>query len=97
MHILKRYDRKELNDKTIESFECDLFKVGLYRPMLQPASVQRKWASSKSGEFADQPLTDEEAVQIYTMNDPNSNNGIKATRRPDSRKDGRAALTPSSN
>ena len=77
MHILKRYDGKELNDKTIESFECDLFKVGLYRPMLQPASVQRKWASSKSGEFADQPLTDEEAVQIYTMNDPNSNNGIK--------------------
>lgn len=77
MHILKRYDGKELNDKTIESFECDLFKVGLYRPMLQPASVQWKWASSKSGEFADQPLTDEEAVQIYTMNDPNSNNGIK--------------------
>lgn len=77
MHILKRYEGIILNDKTIESFECDLFKVGLYRPVLKPASVQRKWASSKSGEFADQPLTDEEAAQIYTMNDPSSNSSIK--------------------
>lgn len=33
MHILKRFNGRILNNKTVELFERELFKVGLYRPM----------------------------------------------------------------
>ena len=55
MNILKRFDGEILNDHTVELFERELFKVGLYRPMILPNSVKQKWASTQRGEFADEP------------------------------------------
>ena len=77
MHILKRFNGEILNDRTVELFERELFKVGLYRPMTLPESVKSKWRSTKRGEFADVPLTDEETAAIYQSNDPNINTALK--------------------
>lgn len=71
MHILKRFDGQILNDSAIEKIECELFKVGLYRPVNLPESVKRKWASTKSGEFSDKSLEDKECRLVYSMNFPN--------------------------
>lgn len=70
MHILRRFDGQVLSPATIEKVECGLFKVGLYRPVQLPESVKPKWASTQRGEFADEPLTDEECRQIYRLNFP---------------------------
>lgn len=77
MHILKCFDGEILNERTVELFERDLFKVGLYRPIILPNSVKRKWASTTRGEFADEPLTDAETETIYKLNDPNINSVLK--------------------
>ena len=77
MHILKRFDGEILNDHTVELFERELFKVGLYRPMILPNSVKQKWALTQRGEFADEPLTDVETATIYRRNDPNVNPSLK--------------------
>lgn len=77
MNILKRFDGEILNDHTVELFERELFKVGLYRPMILPNSVKQKWASTQRGEFADEPLTDVETATIYRRNDPNANPVLK--------------------
>lgn len=77
MHILKRFNGEVLNDNTVELFERELFRVGLYRPMILPKTVERKWASTKRGEFADEPLTDAETIAIYKSNDPNVNKALK--------------------
>lgn len=77
MHILKRFDGEILNDTTVELFERELFKVGLYRPMILPRSVEQKWGSTKRGEFADEPLTDAETLTVYKRNDPNVNINLK--------------------
>ena len=77
MHILKRFNGEILNEHTVELFERDLFKVGLYRPMILPDSVKQKWASTDRGEFADEPLTDAETATIYMRNDPNVNPALK--------------------
>ena len=71
MNILKRFNGKILNDTTVELFERELFKVGLYRPMNIPKSVKDKWASTKNGEFADEPLTDTETQAIYKKSTQN--------------------------
>ena len=77
MHILKRFNGETLNDRTVELFERELFKVGLYRPMILPDSVKQKWASTDRGEFADEPLTDAETAIVYKRNDPNVNAALK--------------------
>lgn len=64
MHILKRFNGRILNNKTVELFERELFKVGLYRPMKRPETVQDKWKSTKNGELASKPLTDEETKDV---------------------------------
>ena len=85
MHILKRFNGRILNNKTVELFERELFKVGLYRPMKRPETVQDKWKSTKNGELASKPLTDEETKDVYQQNDPQVNKSIKGhqERRPD--------------
>jgi len=77
MHILKRFDGEILNDNTIEQFEREVFKVGLYRPVLFSDSVQAKWASTTRGEFSETALTDAETKEIYDLNDPDKNPNIK--------------------
>lgn len=77
MHILKRFDGETLNNRTVELFERELFKVGLYRPRILPKSIENKWKSTKRGEFADVPLTDAETARIYQSNDPNINTALK--------------------
>lgn len=77
MHILKRFDGEVLNEETVRDFERELFKVGLYRPVRIPAAVREKWASTKTGEFAEEPLNDEETLRVYLMNDPNTHDEIK--------------------
>ena len=77
MHILKRFDGMILNEDTVRSVERELFKVGLYRPMMRPESVISKWASTKNGEFAETTLTDDETAILYDMNDPIVNEDIK--------------------
>ena len=77
MHILKRFNGRILNNKTVELFERELFKVGLYRPMKRPETVQDKWKSTKNGELASKPLTDEETKDVYQQNDPQVNKSIK--------------------
>ncbi len=49
MHILKKFDNQILTDKIIEAFERETFKIGLYRPVLLPKSVQEKWANTGRG------------------------------------------------
>ena len=77
MHILKRFNGRILNNKTVELFERELFKVGLYRPMKRPETVQDKWKSTKNGELASKPLPDEETKDVYQQNDPQVNKSIK--------------------
>ena len=77
MHILYRYNGKVLTDKLITEFECDTFKVGLYRPMKRPQSVACKWATAKKGQLAETALTDDEAKQVATLNDSRLNPSIK--------------------
>lgn len=77
MHILKQFNEEILNEETVELFERELFKVGLYRPKIQPKSVQEKWKTSKLGEFSQEALTDEETLDVYKSNDPNVNKTIK--------------------
>lgn len=77
MHILKRFNGRILNNKTVELFERELFKVGLYRLMKRPETVQDKWKSTKNGELASKPLTDEETKDVYQQNDPQVNKSIK--------------------
>lgn len=77
MHILKRFDGQVLSEDTIERIECELFRVGLYRPVQLPNSVKTKWATTKRGEFAEEPLTGKEAQKVYSLNDPNKNDNIK--------------------
>lgn len=76
MHILKRFDGKILNNETVELFERELFKVGLYRPKILPSSVTSKWGSTKRGEFAEESLTDAETEAIYKCNDPDINTNL---------------------
>ena len=59
------------------SYLRELFKVGLYRPMILPEIVERKWKSTKRGEFAEKSLTDEETSVIYKRNDPNENTTLR--------------------
>lgn len=56
MHILKRFNGRILNNKTVELFERELFKVGLYRPMKRPETVQDKWKSTKNGGISQQTI-----------------------------------------
>ncbi len=70
MNVLKKFDGEILNDTTIELFERKLFKIGLYRPRRISESVAIKWSTTKSGEFSETPLTDEETKYIYDANDP---------------------------
>ena len=77
MHILRRFDGQILNEATIESFERDVFKIGLYRPKQLPKTVAEKWKSTNRGEFADEPLTNKETKDVYLLNDPNTNKNIK--------------------
>ena len=77
MHILKRFDGEILTENTIKAFEMELFKVGLFRPAKLPEVVKKKWSTTRKGEFAEKPLTDAEAEEIYNMNDPECNADIK--------------------
>lgn len=77
MHILKRFNGEILNEHTIELFEREVFKIGLYRPNIQPKSVQEKWKTTKSGEFSEEALTDKETLDVYKSNDPNENKTLK--------------------
>ncbi|MCD8310181.1 MAG: AlwI family type II restriction endonuclease [Prevotellaceae bacterium] len=77
MHILKKFDNQLLTDSTIEAFEREVFKIGLYRPVLYPESVKKKWADTNRGELGDIALTDSETKEIYDLNDPLKNPGIK--------------------
>ena len=77
MHILKYFDGQILNEETVEKFEREVFKIGLYRPTQVPESVRTKWATTKNGEFADETLSDLETKKVYEMNDPNFNDNIK--------------------
>lgn len=49
MHILKRFNGRILNNKTVELFERELFKVGLYRPMKRPETVQISGNQQRTG------------------------------------------------
>ena len=77
MHILKRFDGETLTRDTTKSFEMELFKVGLFRPAKLPEAVKDKWSTTRKGEFAEKPLTDAEAEDVYNLNDPNINADIK--------------------
>lgn len=77
MHILYRYDGRVLSNELIEEIECEFFKVGLYRPMKRPHSVQEKFRSTRNGEFSEFALTSKEAKELFDMNDPNKNPSIK--------------------
>ncbi len=77
MHILKQYDGMILSNEVIRSFECDLFTLGIYRPMKRPDSVSKKWSTTRTGEYSEYLLTKEEANEVYEMNDPNTNPSIK--------------------
>ena len=77
MHILMRFDGKILNEETVELFEREVFKVGLYRPMILPDAVVKKWKSTSRGEFSDIALTDQETKDVYRLNDPVENPNIK--------------------
>ena len=77
MHILRNYDGKVLNDEVVECVERDLFKWGLFRPVLKPQSVVDKWRTTKAGEFASVPLTEKETADIYFLNDPEKHENIK--------------------
>lgn len=56
MHILKRFNGRILNNKTVELFERELFKVGLYRPMKRPETVQDKWKINKERGISQQTI-----------------------------------------
>lgn len=73
MHILKKFDGQVLSEDVIGKIECEFFRVGLYRPTKQPDSVKNKWSTTKTGEFADVALTDDECHNVYVLNDPKMN------------------------
>lgn len=77
MYILKKFDGVILNEESVKQIETSLFKIGLYRPNIIPNSVKEKWSYSKKGELSLYVITDEEALEIYNSNDPNTNNAIK--------------------
>ena len=77
MSLLKKYDGRLLNNETVCEFEKDLFKVGLYKPMKRPVSVIEKWNNVKKGELGQEALTDDEATELYLLNDPNEDAQIK--------------------
>lgn len=68
MHVLLKYNGVVLNDQSVESIEKDLFRVGLYRPMSQCASIKNKWKSADKGDVALYALTDEETDYLYKNN-----------------------------
>ena len=49
MHILKRFNGRILNNKTVELFERELFKVGLYRPMKRPEQFRISGNQQRTG------------------------------------------------
>lgn len=49
MHILKRFNGRILNNKTVELFERELFKVGLYRPMKRPETFRISGNQQRTG------------------------------------------------
>lgn len=72
IHILKKFDGQILTSDVVEQFERETFKCGLYRPQKRiPNSVIEKWGDTKTGEFGEYALSDEETKIIYDGNDPN--------------------------
>lgn len=68
MHVLLKYDGVVLNDQSVKSIEKDLFRVGLYRPMIRCASIADKWKEADKGDVALYALTEEEADFLYKNN-----------------------------
>lgn len=77
MHILYRYNGQILTNNLIKQIECDLFKIGLYRPEKKPQSVINKYGNTRNGEFSENALSNEEAMEYYEMNDPDLHPEIK--------------------
>ena len=68
MNILLKYDGRVLTEEVIEEVEKDLIRIGLYRPMRQPETVQSKWRDADKGSIAPVPLNSEETELLYHDN-----------------------------
>jgi len=78
IHILNMFDGQVLTSDVVEQVERLTFKCGLYRPTKHiPASAREKWSTTRTGDFSDYALTDEETKAIYDGNDPNLHDDIK--------------------
>lgn len=81
MFILYKYNGQKLTNQLIKKIEKDLFTVGLYKPVKQPKSVSDKWKGVRKNGLALLPLTNDEAEQIYNMNDPQQHVDIKGNKQ----------------
>ena len=77
MCLLYKFNGQVLTNELIGEIEREFFKVGLYRPMRLPQSAKEKLKSTKTGEFSDIALSDQETLDILNMNDPLINPEIK--------------------
>jgi len=77
MCLLYKYNGQILTDNLITQFECDTFRVGLYRPNKLPLSVKKKWSNAKKGELAEIALTEKECATVAQLNDPRFDTSIK--------------------
>ena len=65
--------------------------------MKRPETVQDKWKSTKNGELASKPLTDEETKDVYQQNDPQVTKVKRDIKKQGFLKGGRVDLTHNSN
>lgn len=67
--IFVRFNKQILTSSLAEIIMGELIRYGLYRPMKKSVSVNKKWYSTKLGEFSDILLSDSE-VNWMLVNNP---------------------------
>ncbi len=69
LNILSNFDGKFLTNELAEKIMGELIRYGLYRPMKKTRSVKDKWKDTKTGEFSN-ILLDNNEVKAMLENNP---------------------------
>ena len=68
LKVLSNFNRKKLTNALATEIVGELIRYGLYRPMKQSPEIKAKWKSTKSGEFSEVLLTDNEVITMLRNN-----------------------------
>lgn len=68
LNVLSKFNGEVLTSKLAENIIAELIRYGVYRPMKISISVKEKWSTSKTGEFSEILLTNNEVTEILVNN-----------------------------